>query len=86
MGDDDHSDGQRVVHSLQEADDVSSRCGIKIACRLVRQNQGGAADQGAGHRHALTLPARQLFRLVMQAVRQTNTNQFLFRAAATFAL
>ena len=54
----------------QQIDDPGAGGAVEIAGRLVGEEQGRARRGGAGDRHALLLAARQLRRIMRQAVAQ----------------
>ncbi len=50
-------------------------CAVEVAGGLVGEDERRVRDEGAGHGHALLLPARELGRLVVQAVAQAQAGQ-----------
>ncbi len=68
----DHQRGRaaRPTQLFQEIDHTGGRFPVKGSRGFVRQNDIGAADQGAADRHALLLSARQVRRQIIQPVRK----------------
>ncbi len=56
-------------------DHLASRCPIKRGCGFIGQNDLRFANEGAGDRHALLLPAGDLRRVVIDAIAQTDRFQ-----------
>ena len=56
------------VELLEEADYLGSRLGVKVACRLVCEDDRGIIGQHPGERHPLLLTHAQLGRFVIHAV------------------
>ncbi len=83
---------QLLVGAAQDRQHGLGILGIKIACRLVGQHDGGTGDQGAGDRDPLLLSTRQFRGPVLQAI--SNPKQVgemvevfpieLFRATGNF--
>src|SRR5215211_7996883 len=51
------------------------RVGVKIAGRLIGEEQQGLIGKGPGNRHSLLFAARELGRAVVEAVRKTQTDE-----------
>ena len=76
MGDDDHGDAG-VVQLLEQFDDFLGGTAVERAGRLVGEDDMRVVDERARDRHALLLPARQLRRLVVFAMREPNLGKAL---------
>jgi hypothetical protein len=55
-----HHRGAQPVQRLEQAQQLQRHFGVHIAGRLVGHQQFGAADHGAGNRHALLFPPERL--------------------------
>ena len=53
-------DAELMLHVLELGAHVAAQFGVEIGQRLVHEERRGAADHGAGERHALALAAREL--------------------------
>jgi hypothetical protein len=60
VGGDDQSGAVLAVEGEQQVDDPGADRRVQVSGGLVGQQQAGSHDQGAGDRHPLLLPARQL--------------------------
>jgi hypothetical protein len=78
-----HNRAPFAVEPLEDCHNLLAGAGVEVARRLVRQNQHGVGDDGAGNRDALLLPARQFVRLVVDALRQPDHLQRAFGAFGT---
>jgi len=70
----DHHDGLLglVDRAAQEGQHLGTGAGVKVAGRLVGEDDLGTAGEGTGDGDALLLPAGQLCRAVRQPVAQTD--------------
>lgn len=63
MGDHDNRETALAIEFAEQFHDLATRCRIKVARRLVRQQQGGLDHHGACNCHPLLLPAGKLKRV-----------------------
>ena len=80
--DDGPAGGMEVV---EELDDLGAGVAVEVARRLVGEEDGRLRDEGAGDPDALLLAARQLGRLVVQAVAQAQPLEDGLRAGVPLA-
>src|SRR5690349_16943521 len=74
----DKNDGVALTVKIrEESHDFFAGLGIKVARRLVSQNDGWRIDQGAGNSDALALTAGKFIRLVIHAVGELDAGQRL---------
>jgi hypothetical protein len=64
-----------LVQRLQQVEDLVARLAVEVAGRLVAQQKRGIGDDRARDADALFLAARQLARLVLGAVTETDEAQ-----------
>ena len=76
MGDDQQARAGRAGALEQQVDDPGAGRAVEVAGRLVGQQQARARRGGAGDRHALLLAARQLRRIMVQAMAKPDRLQF----------
>ena len=68
MGDEEEGRLPFAAPVEEVSDDLVAGRGVEVPGRLVREEEGGAVDEGAGDGDALLLAARKLARIVPQAV------------------
>src|SRR5690606_39462043 len=72
VGDDDEGGAGLVVELVQEVLHAEARVVVEVARRLVGEEDGGAADEGARDGDALLLAARELARVVVEPVAEAD--------------
>ena len=77
-----HAGEGRLIHFKEQLEDLFTRKGVQIAGGLVREDDLGAADEGARERDALVLAAGELGGQVVQAVGEADLFQQLAGARA----
>src|SRR5450830_26228 len=75
MADDDNGHAEARIDVAQGVEQGARSFRVQRGRRLVAQQHVGVAGQGAGNRHALFLPARQLRRIAVQLVGQAYQRQ-----------
>ena len=82
----DHNDGPSVVavESVEDVHDLGAHLGVKVARRLVGQDDFRVADDGPRDGHALTLSAGELRGEVLHAVAQAHPGEHFLGGAAAF--
>ena len=70
---------------VEQFHDGRARHGVEVARGLVCQQQRRIADNSAGDGNALTLAARHLMGLVIEAVGQSNANESSFSFLSSFS-
>jgi hypothetical protein len=77
----DHQNGAALFlgQVLHQGDHVPARFFVEGGGGLIRQNQLGLIDQGAGDRHPLLLPPREGIGLVIDSISQPHLAQNLDR-------
>src|SRR5216684_6333690 len=72
----DQDDGVAAGGELaEEIENLAAGLGVEVSGRLVGQQQRGLVDQSPGDGHALALAARQLVRLVVHPVAETDRGE-----------
>src|SRR5690606_30891681 len=71
---------------FEQRHDVRAGLAVEVSCRLVGEQQGRAVDQSARNGDALALTTRQLRRLVLHAITETDLRQHIHRALVPFLL
>ncbi len=70
----DHDDRRAVgIELIQEIEHLFTVCRIEISGRLISQYEFWICDDSTSHRNALLLPARQLLRPVIGAMRNLDS-------------
>ena len=77
-----HDRDALVVELLEQGADLDGGAAVEVAGGFVRKHDGGLSDQSPGDGHALLLAARELARLVVDAVAEADTLQRLGGEAA----
>ena len=72
-----HRDAALLIQTLEDVHHLDAGARVQVAGRLVRQEDGGLVDQGAGNRHPLLLAARELVREVIHPVVEPDRVQHL---------
>ncbi len=80
---DQHNRVSLRVQLVKKTHDLYAGLGVKVACRLIRQNNRRAVDQRARNGDSLALTARELIGLVVHAVGKANVSQRFNRALHT---
>ena len=75
MGDQDEGGADFPVQTEQQVDYALTGGGIEIAGRLVGEKNGRTRRESACNRNALLLPARELARIMAEAMRETDALQ-----------
>ena len=73
----DHDDGLAMIPAqrFEQRQDLVSRLAVEIPGGFVRQDQGRVRDERAGDAHALLFAARELPRMMAQAVGKANRGE-----------
>src|SRR5438309_3178215 len=79
VGDKDDGPGVLPIELREQLHDLDARCRVQVARGLVGQQDRGVGDQRAGDRGSLLLTARELGRLVVRPVGESNRLQSLHR-------
>src|ERR1700733_14216846 len=72
------------VELIEERHDLDRSLGVKIACGLVGEDDGGFVHQGASDGNALALTAGEFVRLVIHALAKVYRLQNELRAGDAF--
>ncbi len=80
-----HQDGHLAVEVQQQAARVIARFLVERSEGLVEQQDLGIHDQGSGNGHALALPTRELVRVLVSVLTQTELGEELHGLALMLA-
>ena len=77
---------KRVLHVLELGAHVATQLGVEVGERLVHEEDGGPADDGAGQRHALPLAAREFARIAVQQIAELHLGRGIADRLIQFGL
>ena len=72
-----HQRDPLCMEFIKQVEHIVGGAGIQCSGGFIRQQQAGLVDDGSGDRDTLLLAAGELVRLILHAIRQTDTVQGL---------